>query len=324
MLSRRRSSTVRRLLVVGGIAVTGWLLGGAGQAHADTTLPAPVAPVVPHTALGSVVDGTRVDGGQLADTEVGKKLADKVRHEVRDGVPQHGRSVRGSTRTACGAAPSSPGHPRGRKTGGTTDGALPAPRVPVASSPQNAVSDLAHTLADPVVNLFGQGGIHGTVLAVSDVLPVHPSLIFEALPGKIKQVVAELVSAGSATGCTPTGVSWALWHRNGAVAGGGHRKAAGAVAVGTASGAPKSAGIGWAVTHAVFSHPAPGPEIPRPVSPQPGGASVSSGSALLCGWLGHVIRPGANARPTLALPPTFGAVPPAVHAATDEPSFSPD
>jgi hypothetical protein len=330
MLSRGRSSTVRRLLVVGGIAVAGWLLGSAGQAHADTALPAPVAAVAPHTALSPLVDGTHVDGTHVDGTHVDHMgLADKVPHEVRGSVPHHEQSVRGSTKTACGAAHRSPGHPRGRKTGGTTDGALPAPRVSVASSPQSAVSDLAHTLADPVLNLFGQGGILDTANAVDSALPVRPSLILEALPSEIKQVVADLVSAGSTMGRTPSGVSWVLGHRNGAVAGSGRQKMANAVTAGTASGAPKNARSGWTVTHAVFSHPAPGSEFPRPVnpqpvSPQPGGVPMLSGSALTCGGLGHVTRPGANARPTLALPPMLGAVPPAVHTATDEPSFSPD
>jgi hypothetical protein len=309
MLSRRHSSTVRRLFVVGGIAATGWLLGSAGQAHADTAVPAPVAAIVPHAALSPVAAGAG--------------LADKVRHVAHDGVPVHELSVRGSTKTTSGAAHSSPGHSRGRKTGNTADEALPAPRVS-AASPHGIISDLAHTLADPVLNLFGQGGIHGAVVQVSDALPVHPSAIFQELPGKIKQAVAELVSAGSPMGCTPSGISWALWQREGAAAGGGDRRAANAVTVHTASGAPKNAGSGWTVAHAVVSHPAPGPEFPRPTSPRPGGVAALCGSAPTGTGFGHVIRPGANARPTLVLPPMLGEVPPAVHAATDEPSFSPD
>jgi hypothetical protein len=310
MLSQRRSSTVRRLFVVGGIAVAGWLLGSAGQAHADTAVPAPVAAVVPHTVISPVVD----DSG----------LAGKAQPGAHGSVPNHGQSVRGSTKTTSGVAHSSPAHPRGCPTRGTTNGALPATRVSAASLPHGAVSDLARTLADPVLNLFGQGGMHGTAKAVSDALSVRPSVILEELPGKIGQAMAELVSAGSVADCTAPGVSWALWHREGAVAGSADRKAANAVAAGTVSGAPENTWSGWTVTRAVFSHPAPGPEFPRSMCPQPGGVSVLSGSALTSGWLGPFTRPGANARPTLALPPMFGAVPPAVHAATDEPSFSPD
>jgi hypothetical protein len=297
--------------VVGGIAATGWLLGSAGQAHADTAVPASVAAVVPHAALSPVTHGAG--------------LADKVRHEAHGGGPVHAQSVRGSVKTASGAAHSSPGHSRGHQTEHTTDGALPAPRVSAASPPHGIISDLARTLADPVQNLFGQGGIHGAAVQVSDALPVRPSAIFEELPGKIEQAVAELVSAGSPMDCTPSGISWALWHREGAVAGGGgDRQAANAVAAHTASGAPKAAGSGWTVARVVVSHPAPGPEFPRPVSPQSGGVSALCGSAPAGTGLWHVIRPGADTRPTFVLPPMLGEVPPAVHAATDEPSFSPD
>jgi hypothetical protein len=310
MLSRGRSSTVRRLLVVGGIAAAGWLLGSAGQAQADTVVPAPVAAVVPHAALSSVADGTG--------------LADKVRHEAHVGDPVHVQSVRGSIETASGAAHWSPGHPRGHQTKGTTGGAVPAPRVSTAPPSHGIIGDLARTLADPVQNLFGQGGIHGAAVQVSDALPVRPSAIFGELPGKIEQAVAELVSAGSPMDCTPSGISWALWHRDDAVAGGGGRRAANAVTARTVSGAPKDAGSGWTVTRAVVSQPAPGPESPRPLSPQPAGASSLCGPASADMGLGHVLRPGVSSRPTFVLPPMLGEVPPAVHAASDEPSFSPD
>jgi hypothetical protein len=309
MLSQRRSSTVRRLFVVGGIAVAGWLLGSAGQAHADTAVPAPVAAVVPHAVISPVIDGTGLIG--------------KAKPVAHGSGPNHGQSVRGSTKTTSDAAPS-PAHSRGCATGGTAKGALPATRVSAASLPHGAVSDLARTLADPVLNLFGQGGIHGTALAVSNALSVRPSVILEELPGKIEQTVAELASAGSTADCTAPGVSWALWHRDDAVAGSGGRKAANAVVAAPVSGALKDTWSGWTVMRAVLSHPTPGPEVPRSMSLQPGGASTLSGSVFTAGGLGHITRPGANARLTLALPPMLGAVPPAVHAATDEPSFSPD
>ncbi|MCW2912899.1 MAG: hypothetical protein JWN52_967 [Actinomycetia bacterium] len=310
MLSRRHSSTVRRLLVVGGIAVAGWLLGSAGQAHADTAVPEPVAAVLPHTPFSPVVDGTG--------------LAGNVLHGAPDRAPVHAQSVHSSTKTTSSAAPSSPAHSRGRTAGGTVSGALSATRVSAASVPHGAISDLAHTLVDPVLNLFGQGGIHGAATTVSDALFVRPPAIFQELPGKIKRAMAGLASAGSAASRTSPGVSWALWHREGAAAGSGDRRTADAVAAGTASGAPESTGSGRIVTRAAFSHPAPGPEFPRPMSPQSGGVSILSGTALTGAGLGHAIRPGAHARPTFVLPPVLGAVPPAVHAATDEPSLSPD
>jgi hypothetical protein len=224
MLTQRRSSTVRRLFVVGGIAVAGWLLGSAGQAHADTAVPAPVAAVVPHTVIRTVVDDTG--------------LAVKAQPGAHGSVPDHGQSVHGSTKTTSGVAHSSPAHSRGCPTGGTANGALPATRVSAASLPHGAVSDLAHTLADPVLNLFGQGGIHGTATAVGEALSVRPLVILKELPGRLEQAVAELVSAGSPADCTDPGVSWALWHREGAAAGSGDRKAASAVEAATVSGAP--------------------------------------------------------------------------------------
>jgi hypothetical protein len=52
-----RGPVVRRLLVVAGIAVAGWLLGGAGPAHADTSA-AGATVGAPRTVLGTVPDVT--------------------------------------------------------------------------------------------------------------------------------------------------------------------------------------------------------------------------------------------------------------------------
>jgi hypothetical protein len=110
------------------------------------------------------------------------------------------------------------------------------------------------------------------------------------------------------------GVSWASRHREGAVAGLGGRAAHAAKA--TASGAPKDVRGAARKGH-------PAPVNPRPMDRQV--PPAASGSVPPLGALGCVIRPGAwDARPALVLAPVLGAVPPAVHAATDEPALSPD
>jgi hypothetical protein len=69
--------------------------------------------------------------------------------------------------------------------------------------------------------------------------------------------------------------------------------------------------------------PASQPGYPRgaachPVAPQ------SAGSVLNGGTAGHPARLGAVARPSTVLASVLGAIPPAVHTATDEPALSPD
>lgn len=62
LLSRPRTKTVRRLLAVGGLAAVGWMLGSAGQVHADT-VPDPTRAVPCHAANGAVPAGVARLGG---------------------------------------------------------------------------------------------------------------------------------------------------------------------------------------------------------------------------------------------------------------------
>jgi hypothetical protein len=69
--------------------------------------------------------------------------------------------------------------------------------------------------------------------------------------------------------------------------------------------------------------PAPPAGFPRQSGGQTG-ALPSAGSAQADGVAGYPARPAATPRRSLALASALGAVPPAVHAATDEPAISPD
>ncbi|KAB2350858.1 hypothetical protein [Actinomadura rudentiformis] len=95
-------------------------------------------------------------------------------------------------------------------------------------------------------------------------------------------------------------------------------------ATGTSKNAPKASP---AVSYAKVSHPEP---APAPISPlnalaKAGTAGPASGVGLLAGLGGLLGRwSWTVARPRPVLMPAFGAVPPAVRTAADEPTFSPD
>jgi hypothetical protein len=82
-----RSRVVRRLLVLAGIAVTGWLIGGA-QAHADEA-PAPVPHVVspvqgqaPGALLRQTASAVRGAAAKVGATTTTKKVLPALTHKV--------------------------------------------------------------------------------------------------------------------------------------------------------------------------------------------------------------------------------------------------
>jgi hypothetical protein len=126
---------VRRLLAVGGFAAVGWLLGHAGQAHADT-IPGPVA--------GSYSVSGVPDMGSILTTEHPARRAAAV------------------TATVSGATPASPV----LKAGGGMGGGVASGANQVTGD----IGDLAHTGRTAVRNLTarpaaGLPGVRTTVPA---------------------------------------------------------------------------------------------------------------------------------------------------------------
>jgi hypothetical protein len=252
MLACARSSGVRRLLVIGGMTVAGWLLGSAGgvgsaQAHADT-LPVPTPASAPALAPAP-------------------------------GVPVH----------VLGAAED------------LTGGGDPVPGA--VSAPRKVTGDLARTVCE-----------------VRCTLPVRPSTVLDP-PRDIARIVTDLAPTRTRSDRTDAGVSWTPRRHHGVGADAGDRAGAEARRAPVVTGASKG---GRSVVAAALSHPAPMPGVPMPPSPQAGALLPAAGSSLIGGALAHLSRTGSITRTPLVRVPLPGAVPPAAHSATDEPSFSPD
>lgn len=234
-----RSSGVRRLLVIGGIAVAGWLLGSAGQAHADTP-PGPAAGT-PGAVLGSAADLT------------------------------------GGRNSAPGAS----------------------------SVPRKVTGDLTRSLC-----------------AGRCSLPVRPATVLDP-PNGIERIVTDLAPTQIWSDRTDPGVSWTPRRHHGVDAGAADRTGAQSPRPLAVSGASKGDRV---AAVAATSHPAPTPwrDLPHPSSPQAGAFLPAAGSTLMGGGVAHLPRTGFMTRVPFIRIPVPGAVPPAIHSAADEPSFSPD
>ena len=243
VLARLRSMTarvlLRRLLVIGGIALAGWLLGSAGQAHADA-------------GLGS-------GGGTAAISS----------------LPSDELSVASVKTLARGGA-------------GREAAAVMRPRG----------------LVRGVVASAARHGVIGRVVTVSF--------------GRARSGAAHARTSGHRV-VVASGVRSAARHAA------AHGRAARS---GAAPSAAPAAALGpgrWA-----HAHPRTAPAIPTPPVELPhraggeSGALSSAGSAPAGGLAGQPARPVSAPRPSGALNAMVGAVPPAVHTATDEPAISPD
>ena len=260
VLVRMRSMTprvLRRLLLVGGLALAGWLLSGAGQAHA------------------SAGDGR--DPGAAA--AIGS-------------LPYTGAPAKALAHGHTGRLTAISGRPRGiTRDGITRDG-----------------------IARGVIGTAVRSG--GFIRRASGLDPVAATL---------------------PTGRVGTGAGWTPRHRIGAVPGGPaaairhglpHKSTAGrGVASPTASVAATGTGTGRGGRGHVRTAPAiPAPPtgFPRGAAGETGALPSSAGSASADGLAGHAARPEVAPRPSSLLTSVLGAVPPAVHTATDEPAVSPD
>lgn len=249
---------LRHLLLVGGLALAGWLLCGAGQAHA---------------AAG---------------------------HGNGHGLDQ------GAGTAAIGSLPHA-GAPAKTLAGGRT-GRLAA----VVGRPRNLVGgDVARSgVARRVIHAAARPGAF-----------VHRA-------GGLDPVVT------LPTGRVGIGASWVPRHHTGAVA--DHSAAAvrhdrphnqavrpGVVRPAASVAVNHGGRSGHAHARTVPATHAPPAGFPRGAAGETG-ALPSPGSASAGGLAGHAAWPATAPQPSIALRSVLGAVPPAVHTATDEPAVSPD
>ncbi|HEY7487807.1 MAG TPA: hypothetical protein VH912_25370 [Streptosporangiaceae bacterium] len=244
---------VRRLLIVAGIVLAGWLVGSAGQAHADT------APG-PQTGLThAVLDTTPVEAVPV------RAVLDRV----------------------------------------TPDRALPDGVQPSAvKSHERPYETEAASVSKP------RGIVRGVLTSVR-------RYATHCLPGRV--VIGILPTTGGGSGMD---VSQAPRHRADAVAGPGERTTSGDAMFAGRSAAKDARG-----GHTQFRTGAADPASPFGSPFRTAfetGALPTAGSAPTGGAVGHPARLGAVARPSTLLASLVGAIPPAVHTATDEPALSPD
>ena len=258
---------LRRLLFVGGLALAGWLLCGAGQAHAAA--------------------GDGPDSGAGAAAMVGSlPYADApAKTLAHDHAP--GRRL---------AEPAD--RPRDRSRGDVMHGDVT----------RNAVT------RDGIArNVIGTAARSGDLVR---------------RPGALDPV------ATLPTGRAGTGASWVPGHRVAAMPtapavairhgwphhSAAHRDVARSTTPVAATGIDP---CGRALARTAPATPAPPVGGPNGAVGETG-ALPSAGTASAGGLAGHTARPEATPRPSTSLRSVLGGVPPAVHAATDEPAVSPD
>ncbi|MFG1998652.1 hypothetical protein ACGFNU_05840 [Spirillospora sp. NPDC048911] len=287
------SRLVRRLLVLAGIAVTGWLIGGTAQAHADDA-PVALTPVVSEIMRAAHPEHTG-----------------PVRHASKGVVAGDADDVHGAVRGVPGAAQDVPGAAKAvhRK----------AKAVPGAAETVPGAADGVPGAADGVPGA-AQGVLRpGHVSAAQPdlSLPVPSQDVVGQADGALEDLTGPKVTDHSATDGSEQCVADASH-------GGRQGLRLPAATAGVLKASAKS---GSAVSHATVTSPAPAPAPGSPLhAPAQAGTAVpASGAAPLAGLGGLFGRWSWNAalrRPVLM--PAYGAVPPAIRTAADEPTFSPD
>ncbi|GAA2116186.1 hypothetical protein [Actinomadura alba] len=327
-----RDPVVRRLLVVAGIMVAGWLLGTAGPAHAGTS--AGPASGTPHTVPGHTVPGHTGPGtvpAVPATTAVPQMAAVATVTRVQEvvGVPDTAAAMTTSKAAGRRAA----GYSVRRLGTGPEIALVPLLATRATASP--VISPVRSTMTSPVTpdtSVPGasslrkvSGGLADSLREAQRALPVHLPAVLD-VPGMAWASVTDLASAGpwwpDGTGVD---LSWTPRQRLGADAGSGDRAEVRAPEPFAVSGASKG---DRGTFGAALSHPAPVPAVEHPqpfVFAAPAHVLRPAAGPVLAGvGLAHLGGPGAVARPwRLPAPPPF-LIGPAVHSATNEPSCSPD
>lgn len=335
---------VRRLLVVAGLALAGWLLSAAPQASAQP-LPHPIGDTAHKVSATHPLNATQLVGAARSVDAARPASAVRPMDAARPlGAPHSVSAHRqlhaarrlgavagvgaargvagpvGGVRRVCAAGGAS-GIARVYDSprvvgGGHGLGALVRRRAggPGASSLPSEVLPVGR--ASEVVR--GTRALVRGVLTASPGLPIRRAAV-SGLPPQIEHAGSSVSPAGSPVR-EADGDTWAPRHRGGAVAGHGGRPVAVAI-----SGAPKvqRAGDRRVGSRAADTYPDLPTDSQPPLTPK-GDALLPAAGPGLTGAAGHADCAGAQERPWPMLVPPAGTVPPAVRTAADEPSFAPD
>lgn len=289
-----RVSVVRRLLVVVAVAAGGWLLGGAGHAHAES-LPRPGVP-------GAVSSGA---GPRALPAPAG------VRTPV-DAAEAAGL-MNGMARRA---------HPE-RQVRRTPASAARSVTVPLTGSLRRTAGPATVPAAVPGVISHGRraGRLAPDLRAARQAAPLHSSTVLGA-PARVWRAIGDFASIGSWTAGRLPGLPWTPRPRVRAGAGTGERTG-GRVPVRVAATGASKDGRAAAGTEVTFAWPDPGSRrapVRRDNTLSTAGPALAAGAAACLSRA----RPGSHAPavPMSVSSSGFGA--PAVRTSGDEPAFSPD
>jgi hypothetical protein len=346
-------TTTARLLVVGGLAAVGWLLGCAGQAYASDAASGPAgAQAVVKGGAGRLVGAGTPPMFEWSALRSPSRVSRAIPAPLaRPGNFSAARASGGTPSVSrASVAPVADARDVARSGGTTLDGA--------ASQPHLAGSRVVPTGPGDMV----PGGLH------SMVLPVWRETL-GLLPAHLRQVVGSLVRSGTPLGARPTiqpgdrsptgprAAGAILGGVDGRGAGKGDRSGAGRAShagethhvgalpskrrngsFGTVRGAgaadARALARAWLCRvhgpcRTSVSDPLRAPALPHPFSPSNSQADtvpVSSGSAHQGRAFDGATLVGSEqlAQPGLGIGAVLGAVPPAVHTVANEPALSPD
>ena len=294
----------RRLLVVMAVAAGGWLLGGAGHAHAQSLPQSGVPGADPRTAPAPVDMAAPVDVAEAVDVTEGMARRPHPERWVR-------RSPAGPARSMAVTLAESL---RSLRSLRRPDG---RPAVPARDS-------MAALIAAPGVISQGRGAgrLARDLRAARQAPPLRSSTVLGA-PVRVWRAVGDFASVGSWTAGRLPGLPWTPRPRVRAGAGTGERTGARVPGRIAATGASKD---GRAAAGTEMTLPAAWPDPGSQPAPVPRGDALmtTAGPALTGGAVACLsrTRPGAHARTVPVSWSGFGTS--VARSSSDEPAFSPD
>jgi hypothetical protein len=326
-----RRPAARRMFIVGGFALVGWLLlGTAGQAHAAARhaghdhRPGAGGGIARSDAARS---GTAASDGLpgVAARSGGVAIGSRLYRGLTGGGQATARLASGGRAHRVGRADRRAD--RGDRPSLLADGAVTALTGRATGHPPVAAAGVRpRGIVRGVVGSAGGRGVFGRPVGIrSAVAGVLPAL--RAVTGPVAAPASPAHRA--AAPASPRAAGGRAAGRHGLAGCHGAFRAAAvrgefAPYAGSATVKASDSGrYGRAHARTAPAEPAPLPGLSHRADAE-SGALPSAGSTPTGGVAGHSARPEAAPRPSAALTSVLGAVPPAVRTATHEPAVTPD
>lgn len=322
---------IHRLLLMAGVAITGWLLGAAGQAHAETAPGGWISGAVAHTGESVAAMADRVPAVRTVEPVAQAAPAQPIALVV-GAVP--GARLTRALPDASIMRTLPAGHVMRGLRGERVMSALPTVRAVRGLSVERLAHTLPVTRVVRAVPIVRAAEVVQSVEAVRTAAVAHVTQIVRTAESDAHVTEPGDLTSPTATTPVTTGLprvygpgedmvpDQAAEHgdsgRSAGVVGGPVRDA-GPHAV---TGAAKKVTAG----HAVRSRKSAPvrPRVPRPLPRRAQALLPSMGDGAGHASVTRVIRRGTALRRPTAHALVARAVPPAIRTAADEPSFSPD